>query len=244
MLTRNASTTLRYTNGQHISSNDRLTLLTSYSYSGVGGQPLWRTLNGAALCVFDTKREGLDKLARFLIDEDISIYYSVPTLFRHLAGALTGDEQFPRLRLIRLGGEAVYRGDVELYKRHFHEDCLLHVGLGTTETGVVREYFFDKDIECNTEVTPVGYPVEDMDVLLLDADGETVGFNTVGEIAVRSRYISPGYWRKPELTKAVFRPDPEDARSRIYLTGDLGRMGPDGCLIHRPQGLSGWQEMC
>jgi thioesterase domain-containing protein/acyl carrier protein len=96
----------------------------------------------------------------------------------------------------------------------------------------VREYFFNKLTECHTEVAPVGYPVQDMEVLVLDERGETVGFDAVGEIAVRSRYISPGYWRRPELTKRAFLPDPEDARSHIYLTGDLGRMLPDGCLMH------------
>jgi amino acid adenylation domain-containing protein len=223
---------LRYTNGQHISSEDRLSLLFSYSYSASVGNIFGGLLNGAAICVYDVNSEGLDKLARFLVKEEISIYYSVPTLFRHFAGALTGDERFPRLRLIRLGGEPVYRGDVELYQKHFHEGCLLHVGFGITETNLVREYFFNTRTECPTEVAPVGYPVQDMEVLVLDERGESVGFDAVGEIAVRSRYISPGYWRRPELTKAAFLPDPEDARSHIYLSGDLGRMLPDGCLIH------------
>lgn len=223
---------LRYTNGQHISSDDRLTLLTSYSYGASVGNLFGGLLNGAAICVFDIRIEGLDKVARFLVKEDISIYYSVPTLFRHFAGALTGDEQFPKLRLIRLGGENVYRGDVELYQRHFHEGCLLHIGFGTTETGLLRECFFNKAIECDTDVAPIGYPVADMDVLVLDEEGEPVGFNAVGEIAVRSRYISPGYWRRPELTREAFLLDPRNARSHIYLTGDLGRMLEDGCLIH------------
>jgi amino acid adenylation domain-containing protein len=223
---------LRYSNGQHISSDDRLLLLSSYSYGASVGNIFSGLLNGAAICVFDINREGLDKLEPFLIEEDISIYYSVPTVFRHFAGALIGDKKFPKLRLIRLGGESVYKGDVELYQRHFHEGCLLHVGFGTTETNLVRECFFNKQTECHTEVAPVGYPVEDVEVLVLDERGETVGFDAVGEIAVRSRYISPGYWRRPELTKGAFLPDPEDPRSHIYLTGDLGRMLPDGCLIH------------
>jgi amino acid adenylation domain-containing protein len=223
---------LRYTNGQHITSDDRLLLISSYSYGASVGNIFGGLLNGAAICVFDIKEEGLDRLPQWLIKEDVSIYYSVPTVFRHFAGALTGEEEFPGLRLIRLGGETIYRGDVELYKKHFHESCLLHIGFGTTETNLAREYFFDKETECHTDVAPVGYGVEDMEVLLLDDEGRTVGFDCVGEIAVRSRYISPGYWRRPELTKKVFLSDPEDATIRTYLTGDLGCMLPDGCLIH------------
>ena len=44
----------------------------------------------------------------------------------------------------------------------------------------------------------------------------------VGEIAVTSRYISPGYWRDPERTRESFLPDPGGGDARIYLTGDLG----------------------
>ena len=63
-------------------------------------------------------------------------------------------------------------------------------------------------------------------------DGQKVGFSQVGEIAVKSRYLSMGYWRRSDLTKAKFLPDRESGDRRIYLTGDLGRMSPDGCLEH------------
>ena len=72
-------------------------------------------------------------------------------------------------------------------------------------------------------MVPVGYPVEDNEILLLNDDGEQVGFNDIGEIAAKSRYLSPGYWHRPDLTQAVFRPDPEGSDERIYRTGDLGR---------------------
>ena len=67
-----------------------------------------------------------------------------------------------------------------------------------------------------------------MQILLLEDDdgGE------IGEIAVRSDYLASGYWRRPELTKARFTPAPDDETQRIYLTGDLGHIEPDGCLKH------------
>jgi acyl carrier protein len=79
---------------------------------------------------------------------------------------------------------------------------------------------------------PVGYPVDHKEVLLLDEAGTEIGFNRTGEIAVKSHYLSLGYWRKPELTQVKFKPDPQGGDQRIYLTGDLGRMAPDGCLFH------------
>jgi acyl carrier protein len=69
-----------------------------------------------------------------------------------------------------------------------------------------------------------------MEIVLLDDSGKEVGLDCVGEIAVKSRYLSPGYWRRPDLTRARFLPDPNGGNERIYLTGDLGRIRPDGCL--------------
>jgi acyl carrier protein len=54
----------------------------------------------------------------------------------------------------------------------------------------------------------------------------------VGEICVKSRYISLGYWRDPERTKAVFRPDPVGGGAQIYRTGDLGVRAENGCFTH------------
>ncbi len=75
---------------------------------------------------------------------------------------------------------------------------------------------------------PVGYPVEDTEILLLNKAGEKT--DIYGEIAIRSPYIALGYWQKPELTKLVFMPDPKDASRRIYRTGDMGRLKPDGSI--------------
>ena len=66
----------------------------------------------------------------------------------------------------------------------------------------------------------------------MDEQGEPLGYNEIGEIVVRSKYLSPGYWRNPELTSAKFKNDP-GTMICIYHTGDLGLMLPDGCLIHK-----------
>ena len=71
-----------------------------------------------------------------------------------------------------------------------------------------------------------------MEILLLDETGQEVSENRPGEIAVRSRYLSPGYWRNPDLTRAAFIADPSGGDKTTYRTGDLGRMRADGCLEH------------
>lgn len=95
-----------------------------------------------------------------------------------------------------------------------------------------RKFFIDHGTLITGSIVPVGYAVEDNEVLLLDEAGQDVGFNRVGEIAVRRRYIAPGYWRRPDLTATTFLPDRAGGDARIYRTGDLGLMLPDGCLLH------------
>jgi amino acid adenylation domain-containing protein len=222
---------MNYTNGLHICSDDRLTLLYSFSVNGGAHDMFAALFNGAAVCPYDLKSEGFAGLGQWLIDERITIYHSVPTVFRQFAESLTGREDFPEIRIVRLGGEPVYRRDVNLFKKHFSNDCILVNRLGSSETGSLRMFFLDKVTEVPGNLMPVGYAVAGNEILLVDDSGERVAGDE-GEIAVRSRYVSPGYWRRPDLTADSFVDDPADKKGKIYRTGDLGRMLPDGCLLH------------
>jgi acyl-CoA synthetase (AMP-forming)/AMP-acid ligase II len=221
---------MRYTNPPRVVADDRLGLLLCYARVAGMLQIFRALLNGAALFPFDLQQEGFARLADWLAREEITILQSVPSVFRHFAETLGGRGQFPHLRLIHLGGDLVARHDVELYRRHFAATCRLLNNYGATETATVRECFIDKTTVIGGNVVPVGFAVADVDVRLLDDDGHEIGAGQVGEIAVRSRYVALGYWRRPALTRERFRPGPED--QRVYLTGDLGRLGPDGCLVH------------
>jgi thioesterase domain-containing protein/uncharacterized protein Usg len=105
--------------------------------------------------------------------------------------------------------------------------------LSSSETGPLMEYGFNRESEIAGNEVPLGYALEGVEVLLLDDDGKQVGDNEVGQIVVRSRYLSEGYWRRPDLTEAKFKPDPNGGQERLYLTGDLGLMRTDGCLLYK-----------
>ncbi len=224
--------TMNYTNGVHICADDRLLLLSSLSFADAVRTTYGSLLNGAGLYILDIREEGLAHLADWMIQQGITIYRSVPAVFRHFVSTLTGNEKFPDLRLIYSAGDSVSKVNVQLYKEYFSSNCIFVNGLGSTESLTFRWYFVDKETQIPGSAVPAGYAVEDMEVLLLDNKGKGVNFNQVGEIAVKSRYLSPGYWRRPELTGAVFSADARGASERIYRTGDLGRILSDGCLEH------------
>ena len=104
--------------------------------------------------------------------------------------------------------------------------------MGPTETFTIRRHFIPHAWHSNDSTVPVGYAVPDKEVFLVDDTGRAVGTDQVGEIAVRSKYLALGYWRRPDLTQAAFIPDPRGGEERVYLTGDLGLMRADGCLFH------------
>jgi amino acid adenylation domain-containing protein len=221
---------MRVTNALQVRADDRQTLLRSHSFNGAVRDIFSALLNGASLHVFNLAEEGMLPLATWMTAEGISIYRSVISVFRQFMNTLSPGYQIPKLRLVHVGGEPVYRRDVELFQQHFPRGCILVNGLGITEAGSARHYFIDHDTQIPGDRVPVGYPVEDVEILLLDDAGQPVQAGRVGEIAIRSRYLSPGYWRRPDLTRAKYLPDPQGSDARLYLTGDLGLMQADGCL--------------
>ena len=78
-------------------------------------------------------------------------------------------------------------------------------GLASTEAGVLREYRIRHNAELSGSEVPVGYALSGNEILLLNENGKEVGFNEIGEIVVRSEYLSSGYWNNPELTAEKFQ---------------------------------------
>lgn len=223
---------MRYTNAVGLNAQDRLTLLPSLSVTASVGNIFGALLNGASLFPFDVKADVSAVLVEHLHKHDITVYQSVPVVFRHLASALNGKDLFPSLRVIRLGSAPVLKSDFDLFKEHFSADCVFINGYGASEMSTVSQYCMDRNSKIGGATVPVGYPLADTRIILLDEDGKPVETGGIGEIVLQSRYLALGYWRKPELTAKVFFDDPSCAGARLYLTGDVGRMLPDGCLEH------------
>jgi len=213
-------------------ADDRLSLLHFVGFGSAYTHLFQSLLNGASLLPFDVKSESIHRLARWLREEQITIFHAPPALFRRLADSLSGGEKFPALRLVLLSGAPITQLDFDLYKRHFAPEALLEIGMGSTEARGICSAVVDQTFSFPADGSPVGYPRPGKKILLLDENGHEVGPREVGEIAVRGRNLNPGYWRRPDLTGSKFLGDPSGGDERMYLTGDLGRMLPDGFLIH------------
>ena len=217
------------TNALGIGPDDRMPMLFPTSLA-VAAYPMFLPLlNGGTLATLDVRSVGLDPVADFLADERITLAYMAPTVVRFLVDALA-DRSFPDLRMIALGGEVVDAEVVELTRQLLGPRHIAN-GFGTTETGVITLYVLDADGDPDGEV-PAGYPVPEVEVMILDDSGDEVPTGEAGEVAIASPHVFSGYWGHHDVDQLVLGPDPSgrDGWSH-YRTGDLGRVNNDGALV-------------
>ncbi|WP_428659520.1 non-ribosomal peptide synthetase [Runella sp.] len=219
---------MQYTNSIHLSARDRLTLFYSPSVSGAIRDIFGSLLNGATLYIKNLKDTGLYDLAAFIVREKITIYHSIPNIFRTFLQLSNNAVDFSSVRLIYLAGDRIFNTDVDLYRQFFSKGCLLYVGIGATEIATIyRQWFIRQDTIISQERIPLGYSVPDRVMALVNQHDESVPQGEIGEIIVSSPYISLGYWNNPQQTRQAFL---SDGDIRTFRTGDLGRINADGLL--------------
>jgi amino acid adenylation domain-containing protein len=210
---------------------DRMSLLASFSHDGAVPDIFSALLTGAALFPYDVKKMiDVAELSAWLLEERITIWHSVPTLYRFFANQLTGEEVYPDLRLIILGGEEVREQDLILLKEHFPGSKFANI-YGQTESTVNSIWLVSPDrVFHRFNNILIGDPIGDTEILLVDDKGEVVEDIGRGEIVVASDHLALGYWKDEENTRKVFTHD--DAWGRLYWTGDLGKLSARGDIIY------------
>lgn len=215
-----------YTNYLRLNSNDRLSLFSSYAYDAAVVDIFAALLNGATLHPWDVREQGLADIFAWMTGSNITIYHSTPTLFESLVETLTQEYTVASIRAVVLGGEPVSKKHVDGYRRCFNKECSLVNLYGSSESSINLLHTYDHQNDEERDLLPIGCPVEDTEVLLLNDAGEPEEF--YGEIAIKSTHVALGYWHRPELTDKVFRTDSEGGKTRIYCTGDIGCLLADG----------------
>ncbi|MBX2998041.1 MAG: non-ribosomal peptide synthetase [Caldilineaceae bacterium] len=217
----------------YISPQDRFTCLRSFSVNGALKDLFLSTLSGASVYPFHPNQHGYRALTHWIRDHGLTIYNSSVTAFRQVLTYLGDADAISTLRLVLIGAEPVRLSDVELYRKWCAPYCILTHSFGATETSsFATRIAMDKQTHLDLATLPAGYPSADVEILILDDDLQPLPSGEVGEIAVKSSYLALGYWNRPDLTRQRFLPVEGDPTQRIYLSGDVGYLLADGCLIH------------
>ncbi|HEX9984257.1 MAG TPA: non-ribosomal peptide synthetase [Thermoanaerobaculia bacterium] len=181
-------------------------------------------LNGATLCAFDARAESLDTLAEIVRRERVAVLTLTPALFRRFMFVPNLDVS--SVKKLRIGADVMTVADVEAYKANFPRGCTLERGFNASETGIVLHMRIDHDTPIPGPLVPVGRPRPDVEIRLIDEEGNDVPDGETGELVVRGPYVVEGYWNDPELTAQKFILD--GSGKQTFFTGDLLRRDADG----------------
>ncbi|QNN43954.1 amino acid adenylation domain-containing protein [Pedobacter roseus] len=106
--------------------------------------------------------------------------------------------------------------------------CKLYNSYGPTENTIDSTNYLIEKVDPDVSSIPIGRPISNSRVYILDVSGHLCGIGIPGEICVSGAGLARGYLNRPELTAERFVPNPYLAGELMYLTGDIGRWLPDG----------------
>lgn len=182
-------------------------------------EEIWPTFAAGATLIAgptDQRRLG-SELAEFLIEQEVTVLYCVPTLLATL------DRDVPSVRTLIVGGEACPQDLVKRWSRPHRRILNTYGPTEATVTALWTELTSDRPVT-------IGVPLPTYSVYLLDDDLRLVTPGEPGEICIGGVGVARGYVNLPEMTAAKFIPDPfaPDSQARLYRTGDLGRLSANG----------------
>ncbi|MFD9887070.1 amino acid adenylation domain-containing protein [Streptomyces alboflavus] len=171
-----------------------------------------------------------------LVEREVTVLCQTPSAFRSLAAAAAaGDRRIRQLslRAVVFAGEKLEIPELAPWVARLGLGRTALVNMyGPTEATVYVTYhrIVRRDLEPGSG-NPIGRPLDDLRVHLLDPSGNLVPMGVPGEIHVAGPGVTRGYLNRPELTAERFVPDPFGSPGgRLYRTGDLAVRRPDGRL--------------
>jgi fengycin family lipopeptide synthetase D/gramicidin S synthase 2/tyrocidine synthetase-2 len=210
-----------------IEPGSRLLQYASFGFD-VSVQDVCFTLaTGGTLYVLDDAgRTSFGEMARIIGDEHIQVlsmpYSVLAALFEELEG------EYPSIRhLITAGEQVVLNNRLGEYVEK-HAGVTLHNQYGPSETHVVTSFELAGGTPRVPLYPPIGKPIHNHRVYILDQDLALVPAGVPGEIYIQGHGLFREYLNQPELTEKRRVDNPHCPGEPFYKTGDLGRWLPDG----------------
>lgn len=170
------------------------------------------------------------KLWDRVVQNDVSYFLATPSLLQGvLSQAESADKPWETLRLATTSAEPIPVSLAEKWRTTFPEVPLLNL-YGATECASNVTSFDARFTSENAERVPIGKPLSNIQVYILDNKLNPVPAGVTGQLCVSGACLAQGYLNLPELTVERFVDNPfsNDPDSRLYITGDLARYRHDG----------------
>ena len=211
-----------------LSPADRVLQKTPYSFDVSVWEFFWPLMQGARLVMATPEgHKDPDYLVSTIQQHEITTMHFVPSMLQAFLEA-KDVEKCVSLKRVICSGEALPR-DVTVRFFERLADVELHNLYGPTEAAVDVTYFRCEP-ESERSVVPIGRPVWNTQIHILDAFAQQVPVGVPGELHIAGVQIARGYLNRPELTAEKFIANPFAMKlgQRMYRTGDLCRWMPDG----------------
>ncbi len=197
----------------------------------VSFQEIFSTLcsGGTLVLVSEQLRRDSSRLIKFLDEQNVERLFLPFVALKHLADAAEHEQIHPRhLREIITAGEQLQiTPTVKNFFAHLPQ-CVLHNQYGPSETHVVTAFTLKGPAHDWPALPPIGKTISNTEVYLLDENLRPVPEGTPGELFFGGSCLAREYLNRPDLTAEKFITNPFSPKTRLYKTGDLGRVLPDG----------------
>jgi amino acid adenylation domain-containing protein len=221
----------------HFDENDVWTMFHSFAFDFSVWEIWGPLLTGGRLVIvpFEVSRSS-EEFYALLSEQRVTVLNQTPSAFSLIDQVEEAGLALPlALRYVIFGGEALqYRALRNWFKRHGDSSPKLINMYGITETTVHVTYRVVTEADAHAETdSPIGEPIPDLQLYVLDGDLKPVAEGEEGELCVGGAGVARGYLNRPELTAQRFVPDPFGASgAMLYRSGDLARRRADGELVY------------
>jgi amino acid adenylation domain-containing protein/thioester reductase-like protein len=224
---------VKNTNYIDFQPGDRILQLSDYAFDGSTFDIYGALLNGLPLVMVERQNLlEIETLCSLIKRERITVFFVTTALFNTLVDI--GRQSLSNIRKILFGGERVSEKHAAKALAYLGKNKILHV-YGPTETTVYATYYKINKITHNQITIPIGAPISNTVVYIMDSNSRLVPIGVPGELYIGGDGVSRGYLNNPQLTFEKFINFNRFNRSYVsyrtyilYKTGDLVRWLPDG----------------
>ena len=214
----------------NIVPKDKVLQKTSYCFDVSVWEFVWPLITGGTLVIAEPGgHRDASYLCKTIVESGINIMHFVPSMLNIF---LMDDDvkKCTSLKKVFCSGEALNFASVDKFKKLL-PDTEIHNLYGPTEAAIDVTYW-DCAEPYERSVIPIGKPIDNVWMYVLDEDLNPVPKGVLGELYIGGKGLARGYYNNELLTNEKFIPNPfiKEGEERIYQTGDIGRFNSTGII--------------